>query len=225
MQWALLLSVTFALSEWMAEASRRERQVTPGMKRTCPACAPCSEKSCSPCRPRLFLLIWRVGIQQHVACVHTCPSGYFSVRGRDVNRCTKCKAPSCDRCFSKDFCMTCKEGWYLHQGKCFDTCPTGTSAQLSTRECQECELSWSTWSPCSMNGERCGYKWGTATRIREDDRLPSGQEEDTRLGSCQPLPQEEKRCRLPRFCTGDRTERRRRGRKEKERVRVPQKGA
>lgn len=40
------------------------------------------------CQQRLFLLIWRKGIRQYGACVHTCPPGYFGVRGQEVNRCT-----------------------------------------------------------------------------------------------------------------------------------------
>ncbi|XP_014162965.1 R-spondin-4, partial [Geospiza fortis] len=34
------------------------------------------------------LLIWRDGIRQYGMCVHTCPPGYFGVRGLEVNRCT-----------------------------------------------------------------------------------------------------------------------------------------
>lgn len=48
----------------------------------------------------------------------------------------ECTSPSCESCFSKDFCMKCKERFYLHKGKCLSTCPPSTTAQPSTRECQ-----------------------------------------------------------------------------------------
>ncbi|KAH0619292.1 hypothetical protein JD844_019246 [Phrynosoma platyrhinos] len=104
----------------------------------------CSEDNgCISCQQRLFLLIWRDGIRQYGACVHACPPGYFGVRGQEVNRCisssffisAECRSPSCESCFSKDFCMKCKEQFYLHKGKCFSTCPPDTMAQPNTQEC------------------------------------------------------------------------------------------
>lgn len=55
----------------------------------CTGCVLCSEDNgCITCHHRLFLLIWRDGIRQYGMCVHTCPPGYFGVRGLEVNRCT-----------------------------------------------------------------------------------------------------------------------------------------
>lgn len=55
----------------------------------CTGCVLCSEDNgCITCHHRLFLLIWRDGIRQYGTCVHTCPPGYFGVRGLEVNRCT-----------------------------------------------------------------------------------------------------------------------------------------
>lgn len=48
----------------------------------------------------------------------------------------ECRSPSCESCFSKDFCMKCKEKFYLHKGQCFRQCPPSTAAQPGTRECQ-----------------------------------------------------------------------------------------
>lgn len=162
-----------------------------GLFENCTGCVLCSEDNgCITCHHRLFLLIWRDGIRQYGMCVHTCPPGYFGVRGLEVNRCTstwcvrrgpcaserpgvpslprgsspnpelrlgrapgpfahrelapssqppfpaECRSPSCESCFSKDFCMKCKEKFYLHKGQCFRQCPPGTAAQPGTRECQ-----------------------------------------------------------------------------------------
>ncbi|KAH1182375.1 hypothetical protein KIL84_010129 [Mauremys mutica] len=114
-----------------------QQKPSAGLFENCTGCVMCSEDNgCIACQQRLFLLIWRDGIRQYGACVHACPPGYFGLRGQEVNRCTKCRSPSCESCFSKDFCMKCKEKFYLHKGKCFSTCPPNTTAQASTRECQ-----------------------------------------------------------------------------------------
>lgn len=60
-----------------------------GLLENCTGCVLCSEDNgCITCHHRLFLLIWRDGIRQYGMCVHTCPPGYFGVRGLEVNRCT-----------------------------------------------------------------------------------------------------------------------------------------
>ncbi|KAG6938503.1 R-spondin 4 [Chelydra serpentina] len=143
-------------------------------------------------------LIWRDGIRQYGACVHACPPGYFGVRGQEVNRCTKCRSPSCESCFSKDFCMKCKEKFYLHRGKCFSACPPNTTAQHSTRECQEmCEVGpWSEWSLCSNEGRTCGCKWGSKTRTREVVRSPKEE-----AVTC-PARLESRKCRMRKHCPG-----------------------
>lgn len=48
----------------------------------------------------------------------------------------ECRSPSCESCFSRDFCMKCKDKFYLYKGQCFRQCPPGTAAQPDTRECQ-----------------------------------------------------------------------------------------
>uniref|UniRef100_A0A452T0U1 R-spondin 4 n=1 Tax=Ursus maritimus TaxID=29073 RepID=A0A452T0U1_URSMA len=157
----------------------------------CTGCVICSEENgCSTCQQRLFLFIRREGIRQYGKCVHDCPSGYFGVRGQEVNRCKKCGA-TCESCFSQDFCIQCKRRFFLYKGKCLPTCPLGTVAQPSTRECQEeCELGpWSSWSPCTHNGKTCGSAWGLETRVREAGR--AGPEE---AAPCQVLSESRKFC-------------------------------
>uniref|UniRef100_A0A8C3CBB4 R-spondin-2 n=1 Tax=Cairina moschata TaxID=8855 RepID=A0A8C3CBB4_CAIMO len=175
--------------------------VSAGLFENCTGCVLCSEDNgCITCHHRLFLLIWRDGIRQYGMCVHTCPPGYFGVRGLEVNRCTKCRSPSCESCFSKDFCMKCKEKFYLHKGQCFRQCPPGTAAQPGTRECQEtCEPGpWGEWSACTHEGRTCGCKWGLETRVREV--LGAPREE----GASCPALLETRKCRLRKHCPGER---------------------
>ncbi|KAB0350059.1 hypothetical protein FD754_014916, partial [Muntiacus muntjak] len=169
-----------------------------GLGGNCTGCVICSEENgCSTCQQRLFLFIRREGIRQYGKCVHDCPPGYFGVRGQEVNRCKKCGA-TCESCFSQDFCIQCKRRFYLYKGKCLPTCPPGTAAQQSTRECQEeCELSpWGSWSPCTHNGKTCGSAWGLETRVREAGR--AGREE---AATCQVL-SESRKCPIRRPCPG-----------------------
>ncbi|XP_074878028.1 R-spondin-4 isoform X1 [Buteo buteo] len=121
----------------MLTQNRWKKQASAGLLENCTGCVLCSEDNgCITCHHRLFLLIWRDGIRQYGMCVHTCPPGYFGVRGLEVNRCTKCRSPSCESCFSRDFCMKCKDKFYLHKGQCFRQCPPSTTVQPGTRECQ-----------------------------------------------------------------------------------------
>uniref|UniRef100_A0A8B9XHY1 R-spondin 4 n=1 Tax=Bos mutus grunniens TaxID=30521 RepID=A0A8B9XHY1_BOSMU len=177
----------------------------------CTGCVICSEENgCSTCQQRLFLFIRREGIRQYGKCVHDCPPGYFGVRGQEVNRCKKCGA-TCESCFSQDFCIQCKRRFYLYKGKCLPTCPPGTAAQQSTRECQEeCELSpWGSWSPCTHNGKTCGSAWGLETRVREAGR--AGREE---AATCQVL-SESRKCPIRRPCPGERNPNRKKGQRER----------
>uniref|UniRef100_A0A8D2L628 R-spondin 4 n=1 Tax=Varanus komodoensis TaxID=61221 RepID=A0A8D2L628_VARKO len=180
--------------------------VSAALFENCTGCVMCSEENgCISCQQRLFLLIWRDGIRQNGACVHACPPGYFGVRGQEVNRCIKCKSPSCDSCFSKDFCMKCKERFYLHKGKCLGACPPSTTAQHGTREvslllspyAEKCEMGpWGDWGPCTNQGRTCGSRWGSATRVRE---VVGSSKEDA--AACPGL-SESRKCRMKKHCPG-----------------------
>ncbi|XP_028587885.2 R-spondin-4 [Podarcis muralis] len=212
MQWILFLLLLFVNSMEMLAQARRKKRVSTTLFENCTGCVMCSEDNgCISCQQRLFLLIWRDGIRQYGACVHACPPGYFGVRGQEVNRCIKCRSPSCDSCFSKDFCMKCKEQFYLHKGKCFSSCPQDTVAQHSTRECQEkCEVGpWGSWSPCNNQGRTCGSKWGSTTRVREVLR-PSKDE----VAACQTL-SESRKCRLKKICPGENKEKKKNAKRER----------
>uniref|UniRef100_A0A7M4EJG7 R-spondin-2 n=1 Tax=Crocodylus porosus TaxID=8502 RepID=A0A7M4EJG7_CROPO len=203
MRWIIFMFLLFISSmEMLTQTSWRKRGST-GLFGNCTGCILCSEDNgCMACQQRLFLLIWRKGIRQYGACVHTCPPGYFGVRGQEVNRCTKCTSPSCESCFSKDFCIKCKERFYLHKGKCLSTCPPSTTAQPSTRECQEtCELGpWSEWSTCTNEGRTCGCKWGLETRARGVLGGPKEEEEEAAV-ACPGL-LESRKCRMRKHCPG-----------------------
>ncbi|NWH22613.1 RSPO4 protein, partial [Grus americana] len=227
MLWIIFMLLLFISSMEMLTQNRWKKQVSTGLLENCTGCVLCSEDNgCITCHHRLFLLIWRDGIRQYGMCVHTCPPGYFGVRGLEVNRCTKCRSPSCESCFSRDFCMKCKDKFYLHKGQCFRQCPPSTTAQPSTRECQGkqhphpmpvvpgdmpghrphsaplsptemCELGpWSEWSACTHKDQTGGCKWGVETRVREV--TGTAREE----GVACPALQETRKCRMRKHCPG-----------------------
>ncbi|MBN3297719.1 RSPO1 protein, partial [Amia calva] len=103
--------------------------------------------------------------------------GYFGVRNPDMNKCTKCKIDNCEACFSRNFCTKCKEGLYLHRGRCYSSCPEGFSTANGTAECTstvQCELGeWGPWGPCTKKGKLCGFRKGTQNRTRESLQPPS----------------------------------------------------
>ncbi|CAB1422639.1 unnamed protein product [Pleuronectes platessa] len=67
-------------------------------------------------------------MSHHGTCVLACPAGHYGQRGKDVNRCTKCRSLDCEHCFSRDFCTRCRSGFLLHKGKCLTSCPQETFA-------------------------------------------------------------------------------------------------
>ncbi|KAL2084607.1 hypothetical protein ACEWY4_020125 [Coilia grayii] len=104
-------------------------------------CLTCSEyNGCLSCKPRLFIFLERNGMKQTGVCLPSCPSGYYGTRSPDRNDCTKCRA-ECDSCFTGNFCTRCRPGFYLHQGKCLQTCPEGRVPSTAQRECvPECPV-------------------------------------------------------------------------------------
>ncbi|KAF3690330.1 R-spondin-2 Roof plate-specific spondin-2 [Channa argus] len=95
----------------------------------CRSCLECSsDNGCVRCPERLFLFLQREGMSHHGTCLHACPAGHYGQRGKDINRCMKCRSLECEHCFSRDFCTKCKPGLQLYKGKCLTSCPEGTFA-------------------------------------------------------------------------------------------------
>uniref|UniRef100_A0A8C6UT27 R-spondin 3 n=1 Tax=Neogobius melanostomus TaxID=47308 RepID=A0A8C6UT27_9GOBI len=64
---------------------------------------------------------------------------------------SECRS-ECDSCFNKNFCTRCRPGYYLHLGKCLESCPDGLVPSDIQRECVsrcpvECEA--------CVNSEQC----------------------------------------------------------------------
>ncbi|KAF7207617.1 R-spondin-4 [Nothobranchius furzeri] len=189
----------------------------------CQSCLECSrDNGCVRCPERLFLFLQRRGISHHGTCLHFCPTGHFGQRGKDPNRCMKCRSSDCEQCFNQDFCTKCKPGFRLYRGKCLIRCPEGTFTHQA--DClEECPLAllgeWSEWSVCSRDGTTCGFRWGKQTRLRP--KIPSERTSDEKEALLCPTDSETQRCRMRKKCP---TEKRRNkkglGRKkEKKRLR------
>ncbi|XP_078275011.1 R-spondin-4 [Rhinoraja longicauda] len=200
----------FLLGCWLRSGAE-ERDSLP----KCRSCQDCSaDNGCLSCQHRLFLLIRREGIRQHGECMHVCPLGHYSVRGKDANRCLRCKAVGCEDCFSREFCIRCRPDHYLLKGKCYTTCPKGSAPEARLMECVDgCEVGpWSEWGPCVRNQQTCGYKWGTETRTRQELSASINRSEP-----CVALTMS-RRCRIRRrHCPGDKKTHRHRGNKWRKR--------
>ncbi|NXC21691.1 RSPO1 protein, partial [Corythaeola cristata] len=142
MQLGLLVVVVFLSSMDLTGSSKvvkgkRQRRISTELSQGCArGCDLCSEfNGCLRCSPKLFILLERNDIRQIGICLPSCPLGYFGLRNTDMNKCIKCKIENCESCFSRNFCTKCKEGLYLHKGRCYVTCPEGYSAANGTMEC------------------------------------------------------------------------------------------
>uniref|UniRef100_A0A3B4TNH6 R-spondin 4 n=1 Tax=Seriola dumerili TaxID=41447 RepID=A0A3B4TNH6_SERDU len=164
-------------------------------RKDCRGCLECSrDNGCVRCPERLFLFLQREGMSHHGTCLHACPAGHYGQRGKDINRCMKCRSVDCEHCFSRDFCTKCKPGFHLYKGKCLTSCPEGTLPH-NTDCLEDCLLApaaeWSEWSSCLRDGVTCGFRWGKQTRTRGGSRTP---EEKAAL-LC-PSHSETQRCRM-----------------------------
>eukprot|EP00729_Bicosta_minor_P009179 gene9179-34516_t len=102
--------------------------------RKCTACAGLASH-CTSCRGRLgqkYLLNGR--------CIETCPDGFYAAGSiTDGFVCERCLDP-CRTCRpnQNDFCLSCLEGFFLHEegtlleGKCVGSCALGHQAILAT---------------------------------------------------------------------------------------------
>ncbi|XP_061918692.1 R-spondin-4 [Entelurus aequoreus] len=161
----------------------------------CRNCRECShDNGCTRCREHLFLFLQRDGMSHHGTCLHACPVGYFGQRGRDINRCLKCRSMDCEQCFSRDFCIKCKPGFQLCKGRCLNRFPEVTSAQHN--QCRDnCALDplaeWSRWSICLRDGAPCGFRSGQQMRMWGSARLGP---------SLCPSQSQTRKCRMKKRC-------------------------
>ncbi|XP_069333801.1 R-spondin-1 [Eulemur rufifrons] len=177
---ALVLSwMHLAIGSRGIKGKRQRRISAEGSQACAKGCELCSEvNGCLKCSPKLFILLERNDIRQVGVCLPSCPPGYFDARNPDMNKCIKCKIEHCEACFSHNFCTKCKEGLYLHKGRCYPACPEGSSAANGTMECSspaQCEMSeWSPWGPCSKKKKLCGFRRGSEERTRRVLHAPGG---------------------------------------------------
>ncbi|XP_029286605.1 R-spondin-4 [Cottoperca gobio] len=171
----------------------------------CRSCLECSrDNGCVRCPERLFLFLQRDGMSHHGTCLHACPAGHYGQRGKDINRCMKCRSLDCEHCFSRDFCTKCKSGFHLYKGKCLSRCPAGTFSHQT--DClEDCLLAplgnWSDWSVCLRDGVTCGFRWGKQTRTRGAEQ--SGRTPEEKAASLCPSHSETQRCRMKKKCSTD----------------------
>ncbi|XP_053183036.1 R-spondin-3 isoform X2 [Scomber japonicus] len=132
---------------------RQHKQIS-GVSSGCQqgGCLTCSDyNGCLSCKPRFFMHLERIGMKQIGVCMTSCPPGFYGTRSPERNTCTKCRS-ECDSCFNKNFCTRCRAGFYLHLGKCQESCPEGLVRSDTQRECvPRCPAGCES----CVNGETC----------------------------------------------------------------------
>ncbi|XP_053310500.1 R-spondin-1 [Spea bombifrons] len=193
----VLMLMDIADSNKVVKGRRHKRRSTEVSLICAKGCEVCSEfNGCLKCLPKLFIHLERNDIRQTGVCLQSCPDGYYGNRSREINKCFKCKMNNCETCFSKNFCTKCNEGFYLHKGSCYSTCPEGFVAANGIMECisAQCEMSeWGPWGPCSRATKQCGKKKGTEERSRTVHKALLGG-----VSLCPPTV-ERRKCRLPKI--------------------------
>ncbi|ELT88020.1 hypothetical protein CAPTEDRAFT_225532 [Capitella teleta] len=165
-----------------------------------PSCEDCDDiNGCTRCSSGRFLFVDQFEFQQYGYCLPSCPSGFYARQlNAKFNKCVGCSVALCRHCASDDSCQVCESPFILHEGKCISECPHGLHFASYTKTCEqrvECLVSeWSQWTPCSRQGRRCGFKYGSQARTRDVIQPPSSDV------TCPPLSQTT-RCRMKRrFC-------------------------
>uniref|UniRef100_A0A671SQT8 R-spondin 4 n=1 Tax=Sinocyclocheilus anshuiensis TaxID=1608454 RepID=A0A671SQT8_9TELE len=184
MHWQLLALLSLVCQTLILTLAARKRSES--WRQDCRSCLECSkENGCLRCSERLFLFLNRDdGMSHHGACVHSCPSGHFGLRGKDLNHCMS-ESILENISFISNNCTLAKKG--------------KLSYSLSVCTPEGCVLSifgfWGEWSPCQHNGLNCGVRWGQQSRTRELSR--STPEETEAL--C-PHQTESRKCRMKKKC-------------------------
>ncbi|KAF3854829.1 hypothetical protein F7725_022884, partial [Dissostichus mawsoni] len=82
-------------------------------------------------------------VSKDSSCVVQCPSGSYASSATQL--CEDC-SPNCESCMdTRDNCISCSKGSYtlfLHQGRCWSTCPEGFFETLEGA-CEACDVSCS----------------------------------------------------------------------------------
>ncbi|XP_022312954.1 R-spondin-3-like isoform X2 [Crassostrea virginica] len=162
----------------VGRARMEHRQIRSYRQLCPPGCTSCSAiNGCITCQPNLFLLLVRSGMRQQGLCVHSCPDGFYGVRRQNYSICYKCQIENCETCFGQGFCKRCKEPYLYYRGQCIDRCPDGMHYANFSKDCRptvDCMTGpWGPWSPCTRNGQNCGYRYGMISRTREVLESPS----------------------------------------------------
>ncbi|XP_061531538.1 R-spondin-3 [Phycodurus eques] len=152
--WIILHCMDYTGCQQHSTSRHRQHKQISGVSSGCQqgGCLTCSDyNGCLSCKPRFFMHLERIGMKQIGVCMTSCPPGFYGTRSPERNTCTKCRS-ECDSCFNKNFCTRCRIGFYLHLGKCQESCPEGLVRSDTQRECvptcpAECEL--------CVNSETC----------------------------------------------------------------------
>ena len=113
---------------------------------SCASCSGAGSKACESCTGELLF------VQDTNECHQECPGGYYEGL---FNLCYTCN-DTCSTCANADTCTGCKDGTFLFEGECADTCPQNRAKSPTWPDgyrpstysdegiCQPCDISCQT---------------------------------------------------------------------------------
>ncbi|XP_030832613.1 proprotein convertase subtilisin/kexin type 5 isoform X2 [Strongylocentrotus purpuratus] len=123
-------------------------------RRCDPSCKTCLDSGpgdCIECAPDTYMLL-----RNGQLCVEDCPEGYYDSEELGFRDCRQCSVECRDCDGSYLTCISCYDGTYLFQGRCFSTCPSGYIEDSETNHCiQHANI-------CPLYCDQCD-DWGDCT--------------------------------------------------------------
>ncbi|XP_072167350.1 proprotein convertase subtilisin/kexin type 5-like [Diadema setosum] len=97
---------------------------------SCSTCLGSNAEDCIECSPSTYMLL-----RNGQLCVETCPEGFYESEELGFRDCRQCSIECLDCTSSYLNCISCREGTFLYQQRCFSTCPSGYDEDARTKHC------------------------------------------------------------------------------------------
>lgn len=129
---------------------------------SCKTCLNSGPEDCIECDDNTYMLL-----RNGQTCVETCPEGFYESAELGFKDCRQCSV-ECRDCHGTYLnCISCHDGTYLFQGRCFSTCPSGYEEEDFTNHCilrdricplhcAECD-DWGDCTSCEGDGDYVEY--------------------------------------------------------------------
>ncbi|XP_041465657.1 proprotein convertase subtilisin/kexin type 5-like isoform X2 [Lytechinus variegatus] len=123
---------------------------------SCLTCLDSGPGDCIECSLDTYMLL-----RDGQLCVKVCPEGYYESTELGFRDCRQCSVECRDCHGSYLNCVSCFDGTYLFQGRCFSTCPSGYTEDDESNHCiQHANI-------CPLYCETCD-DWGDCTVCQDE---------------------------------------------------------